>query len=363
MLKKPRVRLYLSGKAVLLAGLSLIVALIVLTAATCSPAPLTGAGATFPYPLYSKWFDEYTKIEPALRINYQSIGSGAGIRQIIKRTVDFGASDVPMSDEQLTATWGNILHIPTALGGVVVVYNLPGIGEGLKLTPGVLAGIFLGDIARWNDGQITALNRELILPDRDIVVVHRSDGSGTTSIFTDYLSAVSPAWKSKVGKGTAVNWPAGIGQKGNEGVTGQVEQLTGSIGYVELAYAVQNRLPYAYLQNQAGNFIKPALPGLTAAAATAAIPEDLRVSIVNAPGAEAYPIAAYTYILVYQEQSDPVKGAALARFLWWAIHQGQSYASSLLYAPLPSEVVTSVELKISSLQHRGQYLLTVDRAG
>jgi phosphate transport system substrate-binding protein len=334
----------------------LVASLLFLVTATCTEKPLTGAGATFPYPLYSKWFDEYARVT-GVRINYQSIGSGAGIQQILKRTVDFGATDTPMNDEQLEAAWGEILHLPTVLGAVVIIYNLPGVGKGLKLTPEALAGIFLGDITRWNDRRIAELNPELALPDQGITVVHRSDGSGTTFHFVDYLSQVSATWRTKVGKGTMVNWPVGIGQKGNEGVVGQVKQLPGSIGYTELSYAVQTDLPYAFLQNQAGRFVEPTLENITAAAAEKEMPEDLRVSLVNAPGNDAYPIVGYTYLLVYKEQPERFRGEVLVRFLWWAIHQGQRYAPELFYAPLPENVVARVEQKIRSITFQGMPLM------
>ena len=324
---------------------------------TAGATSLTGAGATFPYPLYSKWFDVYEK-QTGVRINYQSIGSGAGIRQIIERTVDFGASDAPMTDEQLAQAPGKILHIPTVLGAVVLTYNLPGVEARLNLTPDAVAGIFLGEITRWNDPRLSRDNVGVRLPDSPIVAVYRSDGSGTTHVFTDYLSVVSPAWKARVGKGTSVNWPVGLGAKGNEGVTGQVKQMPGAIGYVELAYVVQNRLPYAFIQNQAGRFVEPTLDSVTAAAAGAAqsMPDDLRVSIVNAPGAESYPIAAFTYLLVYQEQADPAKGRALVDFLWWALHEGQQYARELLYAPLPTAVVRKAEATVAMITAQGRPL-------
>ncbi len=263
-----------------------------------------------------------------------------------------------MSDEQLAAAPGKLLHIPTVIGAVVITYNLPGIDKGLRLTPATLAGIYLGDITRWNDPAIARDNPGLKLPDTAIAVVHRSDGSGTTNIFTDYLSTVSPAWKQRVGKGTSVNWPVGLGGKGSEGVTGQVKQTPGAIGYVELAYAAQNQLPYASVQNQAGRFIEPTLESTTAAAAGAAqaMPADLRVSIVNAPGEQSYPIAGFTYLLVYQEQSDQAKGAALVDFLWWALHDGQQYAKDLFYAPLPAEVVQKAAAQVSSITYQGKPL-------
>jgi len=329
------------------------------SAAPVAATTLTGAGATFPYPLYSKWFDVYQQ-KTGVKINYQSIGSGGGIQQITQRTVDFGASDAPMTDEQLAAAPGPLLHIPTVIGAVVVTYNVPGIGPGLKLTPEALASVFLGEVQKWNDPRIAQSNPGMSLPATDIAVVHRSDGSGTTNIFTDYLSAVSATWKSRVGKGTSVDWPVGLGGKGNEGVTGQVQQTPGAIGYVELAYAVQNKLPVASLQNQAGKFVDPTIESTTAAAAGAAasMPDDLRVSIVNAAGAQSYPIAGFTYLLVYREQADAAKGKTLVDFLWWALHDGQAFAKDLLYAPLPTEVVRKAEAKIASITFQGKPLRT-----
>jgi len=289
-------------------------------------------------------------------INYQSIGSGAGIKQIIEGTVDFGASDAPMSEEQLRMAPREILHIPTALGAVVVAYNLPGAPR-LRLTPDVLADIFLGRVSRWDDPRIKELNPGVALPGMEIRVVHRSDGSGTTFVFTDYLSAVSREWRERVGKGTAVRWPVGIGQKGNEGVAGQVKQLEGAVGYMELAYAVQNDLPFAEIRNRAGNFVTADPESIAAAAATASLPPDLRTSIVNPPGERAYPIAAFTYILIYREQQDRAKGKALVDFLWWAIHEGDSYARELFYVPLPPQVKKLVEAKLRSVTHGGKPLL------
>ncbi|MHB1126376.1 MAG: phosphate ABC transporter substrate-binding protein PstS [Bacillota bacterium] len=312
---------------------------------------LNGAGATFPYPLYSKWFDEYYKINSKIQINYQSIGSGGGIKQITARTVDFGASDAPMKEEELEMAPGELLHIPTVLGAVVVTYNLQGVESGLKLTPEVLVSILLGDIKKWNDSKITALNPGVNLPAQDIVVVYRSDGSGTTNIFTDYLAKVSQDWETKVGHGKAVSWPVGIGAKGNEGVAGQIKQTPGSIGYVELAYTVQNKLPFVALKNKSGKFVTPSFESTTAAAEGAAtsMPEDLRVSITDAPGENAYPIAGFTYLLVYKQQDDQVKGETLVQFLDWAIHDGQSYAKDLYYAPLPESVVQKAGEKIQSI--------------
>lgn len=323
---------------------------------------INGAGATFPYPLYSKWFSEYAKVDPLARFNYQSIGSGGGIRQIKAGTVDFGASDAALSDEDLRQMPRELLHIPTVAGAVVITYNLPGVGRGLKLTPDLLAQIYLGQATRWKDPAIASLNPNRSLPDQPIVVIHRSDGSGTTNIFTAYLSAISKTWASKVGKGTSVNWPVGLGGKGNEGVAGQVKQTPGAIGYVELAYAEQNKLPYALLKNQAGQFVEPTLEA-TSAAADGAIPElvkDVRVPIINSSGAHAYPIAGLTYILVYKDQNDQQKAAALAKFLWWAIHDGQKYASGLLYAPLPPQLVKVMEAKIKQIRFQGKPVLVAD---
>lgn len=319
---------------------------------------LNGAGATFPYVIYSKWFDTYHE-KTGIEINYQSIGSGGGIKQVTEGTVDFGASDGPMSDQQLsdaeTKQGTDILHIPTVLGAVVLTYNLAGAGAGLKLTPDVIAGIYLGDITKWNDPKISALNPGMHLPDRSIIVAHRSDGSGTTYIFTDYLTKTSHDWATKVGKGTSVNWPAGLGGKGNEGVTGLVKQSDGAIGYVELAYAVKNNLPYASIRNAAGNFIAPSMETVTAAAASAAktISPDLRVSITNAPGNISYPISSFTWLLIYQKMKDHQKAKALAEFLRWAMHDGQGFAKGLYYAPLPNEIVKLCEKKIKSIDVRG----------
>lgn len=316
---------------------------------------LNGAGASFPYPLYSKWIQEYKKVNPNVNIDYQSIGSSGGINNILNETVDFAGSDAPMKDEQLAKARGPILHIPTVAGAVVVTYNLEGVDKPLKLTPEVITDIFLGNLKKWNDSRIASLNPDIKLPNKDIVVVHRSDGSGTTNIFTDYLSKVGPTWKEKVGKGTSVQWPVGIGAKGNEGVAGTVKQTPGSVGYVELAYAIQNKLPYAFIKNKAGKFVEPSLETTTAAAAGAAatMPADMRVSITDPPGENAYPIAGYTYILVYKDQKDKVKGEALAEFLWWAIHDGEKYAKDLLYAPLPENVVKKAEEKIKQINYQG----------
>jgi phosphate transport system substrate-binding protein len=319
---------------------------------------INGAGATFPYPIYSKWFDEYVKVDPEVRFNYQSIGSGGGIKQVSARTVDFGASDGPMTDEQLKQAPGELLHIPTVLGAVVATYNLPGSPK-LKFAPDVLADIFLGKITKWNDPRIAATNAGITLPDQPILVVHRSDGSGTTYIWVDYLSKVSPEWQQKVGKGTSVNWPVGLGGKGNEGVSGQVKNTPGALGYVELAYAVKNKLPVASVRNGSGKFVEPTITTTTAAAAGAAkaMPDDFRVSLTNPPGDEAYPIASFTWLLVYREQANEVKGRALVKFLWWMSHEGQRYADDLLYAPLPQAVVKQIEGKIRQITWQGKPLM------
>lgn len=321
---------------------------------------LTGAGATFPNPIYQKWFSEYNKAHTNLKFDYQSIGSGAGIRQISEMTVDFGGSDVPMKDEDLKAAKGEILHIPTVLGADVVTYNLPGVSTELKLTPETIAGVFLGSIKKWNDPQIASSNAGVNLPASDITVIHRSDGSGTTFVFTDYLSKVSTEWEKRVGAGPSVNWPVGNGAKGNEGVMGQVKQTPNSVGYVELIYAEQNKLPYASVRNAAGGFVRPTLESITAALGSVAgqMPGDLRVSITNAPGPSAYPISSFTYLLVYKEQQDQAKGKALVDFLWWAIHDGEQMARDLLYAPLPQEVVKKAEQKIDSITYKGKPLRT-----
>lgn len=310
---------------------------------------INGAGATFPYPIYSKWFDEYAKVDPSVRFNYQSIGSGGGQKQILAQTVDFGASDGPMSDENLAKAPGKLLHIPTVAGADVVAYNLTG-NPALKFDADTIAGIFLGNIKKWNDPKITALNAGISLPDKDIVVVHRSDGSGTTYIWTDYLSKISPEWKSKVGTNTSVNWPTGIGGKGNEGVAGQIKQTPGALGYVELIYAIQNKMPYADIKNSAGKFVKPTLESITAAMATAQIPDDFRFSITNAPGENAYPIAGATWLLVYQQQKDATKGKKLVEFLKWAQKEGEKMAKDLDYAPLPEDLQQRVLKRIDEIR-------------
>ena len=311
---------------------------------------INGAGATFPYPIYSKWFDEYAKVDPSVRFNYQSIGSGGGQKQITAQTVDFGASDGPMSDENLAKTPGKILHLPTVAGADVIAYNLPGDPK-LKLDSDTIVNIFLGNITKWNDPKIAALNPGVDLPDLPVIVVHRSDGSGTTYIFVDYLSSISPVWADSVGKGTSVKWPVGIGGKGNEGVAGQVKQLSGAVGYVELIYAKQNKMPYADVKNAAGNFITPSLDSVTAALATAKIPDDFRFSMVNAPGDKAYPIAGATWLLVYERQKDAAKGKKLVEFLNWALTKGEGMASSLDYASLPESVQQRVLERIKTIKY------------
>jgi phosphate transport system substrate-binding protein len=310
---------------------------------------INGAGASFPYPIYSKWFDEYAKVDPSVRFNYQSIGSGGGQKQILAQTVDFGASDGPMSDDNLAKAPGKLLHIPTVAGAVVMTYNLSG-NPALKLDGETIADIFLGKIKKWNDAKIAALNSGVSLPDKEIVVVHRSDGSGTTFIFTDYLSKVSSEWKGKVGNNTSVNWPTGIGGKGNEGVAGQVKQTPGAIGYVELLYATQNKLPYAEVKNAAGQFVKPTLESVTAALAAADIPDDFRFSMTNASGKDAYPIAGATWLLVYQQQKDAAKGKKLVEFLKWALTDGEKMAKELDYAPLPDNVQERVLKQVGEIK-------------
>ncbi|MHB9025023.1 MAG: phosphate ABC transporter substrate-binding protein PstS [Armatimonadota bacterium] len=332
--------------------------LVLMAFAFAGATDLNGAGATFPFPLYSKWFDVYEKTPNGARINYQSIGSGGGIKQLLAKTVDFGASDAVLSDADMKAMPAYVLHIPTVAGAVTVTYNVPGVAKGLRLSADVIANLFLGNITQWNDKRIAALNPKVKLPNLPVVIAHRSDGSGTTSIFTDYLATVSPAWAAKVGKGKSVNWPVGLGGKGNEGVAGIVTQTPGSVGYVELAYAVQTKLAYAFIRNKAGKFIEPSIASTTAAAAGAvkAMKKDVRVSIVNASGSSAYPISGFTYVLLYKEQANQTKGRTLVNFLWWAIHDGQKYASPLLYAPLPAPVIKLNETALKTVTHGGKAL-------
>jgi phosphate transport system substrate-binding protein len=320
---------------------------------------LTGAGATFPYPIYSRWVQEYNRSHPEVEINYQSIGSGGGIRQFMDRTVDFGATDGPMTDSQITAVRGNVLHIPTVLGAVVPIYTVPGVTQPLKFTPDVLAGIFLGAITRWNDSRIAAANPGVDLPDRDIVVVHRSDGSGTTYVWTDYLSKVSADWERRVGRGTAVNWPTGLGGRGNEGVANTVRRTPGAIGYVELVYATQTRTAFGHVRNSAGAFVEPSLTSTTAAAAGVhfAPDTDFRVSITNPQGADAYPIASFTWILIPRQAGNAANARALMDFLWWATHDGQRFATQLGYAPLPARIVPIIEARLRSVTAGGRPVL------
>src|SRR4051812_10588722 len=310
---------------------------------------LNGAGATFPYPIYSKWFSEYHNAHPDVEINYQSIGSGGGIRQVLAGTVDFGASDGPMTDEQLSQAKTKIHHIPTVLGSDVPAYNVPGVSD-IKFSPSTLAGIFLGKITNWNDAAIAKDNPGARLPNTGIVVVHRSDGSGTTYCWTDYLTKVSPEWASSVGKGTSVKWPVGLGAKGNEGVAGMIRQMEGSIGYVELIYAEQNKINYGAVKNAAGEFVKASLASTSAAAASAKIPPDYRVSITNAPGKDAYPIATFTWLLVPQKNPDATKQKALVDFLNWMVPDGQKMVEQLSYAPLPQVVAERVKKTIADLK-------------
>jgi phosphate transport system substrate-binding protein len=311
---------------------------------------LNGAGATFPYPMYSKWFSEYNKLHPDVQINYQSIGSGGGIRQVLAGTVEFGASDGPMTDEQLGQAKVKILHIPTVLGAVVPAYNVPGVSGEIKFTPDVLANIFLNKITNWNDPAIAKANPGVTFPNQPIIVIHRSDGSGTTYIFTDYLSKVSKEWQTTVGKGTSVKWPPGIGGKGNEGVAGQVRQLQGSIGYVELIYAVQNKISYGSVKNVAGTFVKADLDSVTEAAASVkTMPADFRVSITNAPGKTAYPISSFTWLLIPVQAKDAKNGKILADFLTWMVNDGQKMTTQLAYAPLPDSVAEKVRATIKQV--------------
>jgi phosphate transport system substrate-binding protein len=313
---------------------------------------INAAGATFPYPIYGKWFDEFTKADPDAQINYQSIGSGGGIRQLTEGTVDFGASDMPMTDEQIAKCKNKPLHFPTVMGGLVPTYNIPGVSQDLKFTPEALAGIYLKKITKWNDPELVKANPGVKLPDNEIVVVHRSDGSGTTFVWTDYLSKVSPEWKSKVGANTSVSWPVGLGGKGNEGVAGAVKQTPNSIGYVELIYALQNKMSYGFVRNSAGTYLKADLDSVTEAAATAVktMPADFRVSITNAPGKKAYPIASFTWLLIPSKIEDQAKKKSIVAFLHWMLKDGQKFAGSLGYAPLPQEVVAREEKQIALVQ-------------
>jgi phosphate transport system substrate-binding protein len=338
-------------------NLLLAAAAVLVTAAPAAGQGLTGAGATFPNPIYTKWFDAYNK-KTGVQINYQSIGSGGGIRQFTEGTVDFGATDGPMNQSQIDAVNANVLHIPTVLGAVVVTYNLPGLGDTrLKFDGNALVEIFMGRLTKWNDKQLQALNPGVKLPDQDIIVVHRSDGSGTTYIFTDYLNKFSREWKDKVGYATSVNWPVGLGGKGNEGVTQQVKQTEGAIGYVELIYALSNKLGYGEIKNAAGKFVTPSLESVTAAAASAKLPKDtdFRVSITNAPGDAAYPIASFTWLLVPKDGKDPAKAKVLKDFLTWMISpDAQKMATDLNYAALPAEVVALIQARLPTLKAGGK---------
>jgi phosphate transport system substrate-binding protein len=333
----------------------LLLVCVLLPLAVFGQTTLNGAGATFPYPIYSKWFSEYHNAHSDVQINYQSIGSGGGIRGVTEGTVEFGASDMPMSDEQLKEAQGKlktkVLNLPTVLGAVVPIYNVPGVSGEIKFTPDMLAGIFLGRITNWNDKAISASNPELKFPNQDIVIVHRSDGSGTTFIWTDYLSKVSPDWKGQVGSGTSVKWPKGLGGKGSEGVSGSVRQLPGSIGYVELIYALQNKITFGSVRNSGGAFVKASLESVTAAASSAPkMPADFRVSITNAPGKDAYPISSFTWLLIPEQSKDPAKGKILADFLNWMVANGQSMTSALAYAPLPENVAAKVKEAVKQVK-------------
>src|SRR2546427_2541415 len=316
---------------------------------------INGAGATFPNPIYSKWFNECHRKFPQIQINYQSIGSGSGIRQMIEGTVDFGATDGPMTDEQLKQAKTKILHFPTVLGAVVPAYNIPGVSQEINFTPEALAGIFLGKITKWSDPELTKANAGMNLPDKNIVVIHRSDGSGTTYVWVDYLSKVSPEWKSKVGVNTSVNWPIGLGGKGNEGVAGLVKQTPNSIGYVELIYAIQNKMLYGKVRNRSGKFVQATLESVTAAAAAAAekMPEDFRVSITDPAGADAYPIASFTWLLVPARIKSAEKGAAIKKFLAWMLADGQPLTAPLNYAPLPASVIALEQKVLATIQIGG----------
>jgi phosphate transport system substrate-binding protein len=335
----------------------LIVSGILASAVPATAQSLTGAGATFPNPIYTKWFDAYNK-KTGVQINYQSIGSGGGIRQFTEGTVDFGASDGPMNESQIQAVNGNVLHVPTVIGAVAVTYNVPSLGDTkLKFDGNLLVDIFMGRITTWNDAKIAKLNPGVKLPDLDLIVVHRSDGSGTTYVFTDYLNKFSREWKDKVGYATSVNWPVGLGGKGNEGVTQQVKQVEGALGYVELIYAISNKLPYALVKNPAGNFIEPSLEAVTAAAAGVKLEKDtdFRVSITNAPGEQAYPISSFTWLLVKKDNKDAAKAKLIRDFLTWMITpEAQKMASELHYAPLPTPVISLVQARLPTLKAGGK---------
>jgi phosphate transport system substrate-binding protein len=322
--------------------------LLMLASAAVAQTNLNGAGATFPYPIYSKWFSEFQKSK-GVQINYQSIGSGGGIRQLQSGTVDFGASDMPLSDDQLKEMGKPIIQFPTVLGSVVPAYNVPGVSGDIKFTAEALSGIYLGKITKWNDKALTSANLGVKLPDTDIVVVHRSDGSGTTFVWTDYLSKVSPEWKSSVGSNTSVKWPVGLGGKGNEGVAGVIRQQPGAIGYIELIYALQNKIPFGTVKNAAGNFVKASLDTTTAAAVGTKVPPDFRMSITNASGKDAYPISSFTYLLVPTQWKDQTKKTAMVDFLNWMLNNGEPMVKELNYAPLPKQVAEMEKAKIKDI--------------
>jgi phosphate transport system substrate-binding protein len=330
----------------------------------CAAAPaaaqvrLNGAGATFPYIIYSNWIGTYNQAHPEVQLNYQSIGSGGGIRQFSEGTVDFGGTDAPMTDSAIAAIQGNVLHLPTVLGAVVASYNLPGVTQPVRFTSDVLADIFLGKITKWNDARLASINPAVTLPDQDVIVVHRSDGSGTTFVWVDYLTKVSPEWAQKVGKGTSVNWPVGLGGRGNEGVAATVRQTPGAIGYVELGYALINQMSVGVIRNQAGNWITPSLESVTAAAAGAmgsmGANTDFRVSITNSPGAQAYPVASFTWLLVHKTYADAARARELVRFIWWAETEGQAKAPELGYAPLPQQLRPWIRTRLRSITAGGK---------
>ncbi len=332
-------------------SLQVLFCIIAFTLGVTAQTQLNGAGATFPYPMYSKWFNEYHNLHSDIQINYQSIGSGGGIRQVTAGTVDFGASDGPMTDEQIAQSKVKLLHVPTVLGSVVPAYNIPGVSQEVKFTPEILAGIFMGKISNWSDPAIAKANPDIKFPSQGITVVHRSDGSGTTYVWTDYLSKISPEWQGTTGKGTSVKWPVGVGGKGNEGVAGMIRNLPGSLGYIELIYAVQNKIPYGSVKNSSGQFIKASLESTTAAAAGVKMPADFRVSITNSPAKTAYPIASFTWLLVPTNPADKNKGKILKDFLFWMLDQGQTMTQALSYAPLPKEVVEKEKAAINQQLH------------
>jgi phosphate transport system substrate-binding protein len=328
-------------------SLRVILIVFALTCCALAQTTLNGAGATFPYPIYSKWFSEYHNQHSDVQVNYQSIGSGGGIRQVQAGTVDFGATDGPMSDEQIAASKIKVLHVPTVLGAVVPAYNIPGIEQEVKFTPEILAGIFMGKISNWNDGALAKVNPGIKFPNQNITVVHRSDGSGTSYIFTDYLSKISPDWQGTVGKATSVKWPVGVGGKGNEGVAGMIRQLPGSLGYIELIYALQNKINYGSVKNSSGQFVKASLESTTAAAEGVKMPADFRVSITNPQGKTAYPIASFTWLLIPTNPTDKTKGKMVKDLVLWALDNGESMAAALSYAPLPKEVVEKAKAAIN----------------